>query len=357
MLIDNDFTGLNRSLNILSSEVGYNPLGVFSIGNRFSVDNPFTGHIGLMNSVDEAEEASDSSPQVDIPTDVYVPPLSGRPIFDVPQGSSASVIQGFVNLAASGPNGGVVHFPAGQFWVDQAIEVPESPNLTLTGDGPLTILAGASSLTSPLLRVSGSHVKLENMRISTLSGLATDTGVEIDIEDRPSTTIHCDQCKTGYAGVALQVTGIDNALVDIRIGEINAGRGQKAAVVTGGPARQSGSQTVGRLDAFMTGFDSYTVSDGGHFLVEDGWHDNGQGPQQFTLSGSGIVTHQGGTVYTPTSAPSMTASGFSGTVSLLGVMTTPHCPWISLQRPERSLPELCKLRVSRSFRAIAAALG
>jgi hypothetical protein len=37
--------------------------------------------------------------------------------------------------------------------------------------------------------------------------------------------------------------------------------------------------------------------------------------------GSGVVTHEGGTVYTPTSAPSMTASGFSGAVSLLGVMT------------------------------------
>jgi hypothetical protein len=160
---------------------------------------------------------------------------------------------------------------------------------------------------------------LENMQIYTVSGLATDTGVEIDIEDRPSTTIHCDQCKTNFANVALQVAGIDNALVDIRIGALNAA--VAGAVVTGGPARQSGNQTVGRLDAFMSSLDFYRVSDGGHFLVEDGWHDAGQGSRQFTLSGSGIVTHEGGTIYTPTSAPSMTASGFSGAVSLLGVTT------------------------------------
>jgi hypothetical protein len=320
MLIDNYFTGLDPSLNILS-EVGYNPLGVFSIGNRFSVAHPFTGYIGLMNSIDEAEEASDSSPLVDIPADVYVPPLSGRPIVEVPLGSSSSVIQGLVNRAASSPNGGVVHFPSGRFWIDKTIDIPESSNLTLTGDGPLTILAGANSLTSPLFRVSGSHAKLENMQIYTVSGLATDTGIEIDIEDRPSTTIHCDQCKTNFANIALQVTGIDNALVDIRVGTLNAAVGQAGAVVTGGRARQSGNQTVGRLDAFMTGLDSYKVSDGGHFLVEDGWHDVGQGSQQFALSGSGIVTHEGGTVYTPTSAPSMTASGFSGTVSLIGVST------------------------------------
>jgi hypothetical protein len=320
MLIDNSFTGLDQSLNILS-EVGANPLGVFSIGNQFSVANPFTGHISLMNSIDEAEAASDSSPQVDIPADVYVPPLSGRPIVEVPLGSSSSVIQGLVNKAASSPNGGVVHFPAGLFWIDQTIDIPESSNLTLTGDGTLTMLAGTNSLPGPLFRVSGSHAKLENMQIYTVSGLATDTGVEMDVEDRPSTTIHCDQCKTDNANISLQVTGIDNALVDIRIGEINAAGGQEGAVVTGGPARQSGNQTVGRLDAFMTGLDAYTVSDGGHFLVEDGWHDANQGSRQFTLSGSGIVTHEGGTVYTPTSAPSMLASGFSGKVSLLGVTT------------------------------------
>jgi len=320
MLIDNSFTGLDPSLNILS-EVGYNPLGVFSIGNRFFVAHPFTGYIGLMNSIDEAQEASDSSPHVDIPADVYVPPLSGRPIVEVPLGSSSSVIQGLVNRAASSPNGGVVHFPSGKLLIDQTIDIPESPNLTLTGDGTLTILAGTNSLAGPLFRVLGSHAKLENMQISTVSGLVTDTGVEIDIEDRPSTSIHCDQCKTGNAAIGLQVTGIDNALVDIRIGELNAMGGQQGAVVTGGPARQSGGQTVGRLDAFMSSLDLYKVSDGGHFLVEDGWHDSGQGSQQFTLSGSGIVTHEGGTVYTPTSAPSMTASGFSGTVSLIGVST------------------------------------
>jgi hypothetical protein len=318
MLIDNYFTGLNRSLNILS-EVGYNPLGVFSIGNRYSVTKPFTGQIGLMNSIDDVNELSDSSPQVDIPADVYVPPLSGRPIFEVPLGSSSSVIQQLVNRAASSPNGGVVHFPSGRFWIDQTIDIPESSNLTLTGDGPVTTLASANSLTGPLFRVSGSHAKLENMQIYTVSGLATDTGVEIDIEDRPSTTIHCDQCKTNFANTALRVAGIDNALVDIRIGEINAA--VMGADVTGGPARQSGNQTIGRLDAFMSSLDFYRVSDGGHFLVEDGWHDGGQGSRQFTLSGSGIVTHQGGTVYTPTSAPSMTASGFSGSLSLLGVST------------------------------------
>ncbi|WP_433968312.1 hypothetical protein [Tunturiibacter gelidiferens] len=71
----------------------------------------------------------------------------------------------------------------------------------------------------------------------------------------------------------------------------------------------------------MTSLDSYEVSGGGHFLVEDGWHDAGQGSQQFTLSGSEVVTLEGGTVYTPSSAPMMKASQFSGSVSLLGVVS------------------------------------
>ncbi|WP_433968311.1 glycosyl hydrolase family 28-related protein [Tunturiibacter gelidiferens] len=236
MLIDNYFAGLDQSLNILS-ETGYNPLGVFSIGNVFAVAKPFTGYIGVMNSVDEEQSSTDIIPKVDIPVDVYIPPPSGRPIFEVPLGSSASEIQKLVDSAALSREGGVVHFPAGQFLIDQTINVPDSANLTLTGDGPLTDLAGTISLSGPVLKISGTHVRLENMQLASLGGLTTDTALEIDIADRPSTSVHCDQCKTAFSKLSLQVDEIDNALVDVRIGELNAGSGQ-AAVVTGGPVRQ-----------------------------------------------------------------------------------------------------------------------
>ncbi|WP_353072133.1 glycosyl hydrolase family 28-related protein [Tunturiibacter gelidoferens] len=318
MLIDNYFAGLDPSLNILSV-TGANPLGVFSIGNVFAVASPFGSNIGLFNSVDEAQSSSDIVPEVNIPTDVYIPPLSGRPIFEVPVGSSASAIQKLVDSAALESQGGVVHFPEGTFWIDHTINVRDSTNLTLTGDGPLTSISGVGSLSGPVIQISGTHARLENMALNAEEGSATDTALEIDIEDRPSTSVHCDQCKTNYASVGLQVGGVDNALVDVRIGELNAAAGQRAAVITGGAVRQGGGQTLGRLDGFMMSLDSYEVSDGGHFLVEDSWHDVGQGSQQFTLSGPGVVTHEGGTVYTPSSAPSMKASQFSGSVSLLGV--------------------------------------
>jgi hypothetical protein len=319
MLIDNYFAGLGQSPTVIS-ETGYNPLGIFSIGNVFAVEKPFTGYIGLSNSIDEEQSSADIIPEVDIPADVYIPPPSGRPIFEVPLGSSASEIQKLIDSVGLSQEGGVVHFPAGMFPIDQTISVADSANLTLTGDGPLTILSGTGLLSGPVIKILGTHVRLENMQLASTAGLATDTALEIDIADRPSTSVHCDQCKTDLSKVALKVDGIDHALVDVRIGTLNAGSGQ-AAVITGGIARQGGGHTLGRLDAFMTSLDSYEVSGGGHFLVEDGWHDAGQGSQQFTLSGFAVVTHEGGTVYSPTSAPNMIANQFSGSVSLLGVVS------------------------------------
>ena len=56
-------------------------------------------------------------------------------------------------------------------------------------------------------------------------------------------------------------------------------------------------------------------------MIQDGWHDGGQGPIQFILSGGSIVTHQGGTIYTGGTDAVTQALGFSGQLSLLGVAT------------------------------------
>jgi len=317
MLIDNNFKGLDPSMHILVAD-GFNPLGIFSIGNAFAVTTPFAGNLGNVTSIDEATALSDSPVVMNIPSEVYIPDPSRRAIFEIPTNSTSSMIQQIVNEAAATEGGAVVHFPSGRFPISQTIELPDSPNLTLVGDGPISSLEGTRFLAGPIVHVIGTRVHLEDMQVTSASGASVDAGLDIVVKDLPSTAIHCNQCKTEGSKTAIEVNGLDNASVDFRVGLLNAsGLG---AYIRGGAARLAGYQTLGRLDAFMTSVDAYDVGGGGHFLVEDGWHDAGQGPVQFDLTESGVVTHQGGTIYTQ-SASSMTAKQFAGEISLLGVST------------------------------------
>jgi len=317
MLIDNQFLGLDSSLHVLSG-IGANPLGVFSLGNEFAVTAPFGGNLGKTNSIDEATGPSNSALTMEIPSEVYIPAPSLRTTFEIPKDSPSSTIQQIIDEAATVQGGAVVHFPSGTFAITQTINIPDSPNLSLAGDGPVSVLLGSPSLSGPVVHITGTRVRLENMQITAAQGAIVAAGLEIDVDDQPSTAVHCDQCKTLHTGTAIQANGLDNALVDFRIGALNAV--DLGASISGGKARVDGNQTLGRVDAFMTSVDAYNVNNSGHFLVEDGWHDVGQGSSQFTVTESGVVTHQGGTIYT--NAPSsMNAEQFSGEVSLLGVST------------------------------------
>ena len=315
MLIDNRITS-SPSTNILLAN-GYNGLGIFSMGNEFTAVTPFAGNLGQVTSIDEAATLSDPTLALTIPTDVYVPVLSSRQIFEIPAGSPSSAIQQIINEAAAVLGGAVVHFPSLVFQIDQTINIPDSQNLSIVGDGPLTVLSGSINLVGPLVKVTGTHVRLENMRFTVSAGSSAEADLEIDVDDLPSTAVHCDQCKT-QAQNGVQINGLDNALVDFRIATLNAT--VRGGLVTGGATRNAGYQTLGRVDGFMTSIDTYGVANGGRFLVEDGWHDVGQGSVQFALTGSGMVTQQGGTVYTQ-STSGMTAQQFSGRVSLLGITT------------------------------------
>jgi hypothetical protein len=319
MLIDNHFVDLNPSLNIFAAD-GYNPVGVFSMGNEFTVATPFAGNLGKVVSLDEAPYSSDSPAAFNIPSQVYVPPPSNSQVFEIPVGSSSDSIQQIVNEAVAVQAGAVVHFPAGTFQISRTIEIPDSQDLAVVGDGPLTVLAGSTSLTGPIVHITGTHVRMENLQIGVGTGPNVQPALEIDVDDQPSTSIHCDQCKTFGAAAAVQTNGLDNASVDFRITEMNASLSGLGALIVGGRARQAGYQTLGRVDAFMTSSDAYEVTDGGHFVIEDGWHDTGQGPVQFSLIGSGAVTHEGGTIYTD-SASDMTTKQYDGRISLLGIAT------------------------------------
>jgi Pectate lyase superfamily protein/Bacterial Ig-like domain (group 2) len=329
MLLDNRFLHLDPSFHILNSFCN-SPIGFISVGNTYSVSQPFAGNIGRYTSIDETSSSSDSDLSTTIPSEVYIPPFSKRKIFDLPSGSSADMIQGSIN-AAIAAGGGVVHIPAGSYPIMRTLEVTPDSSIAILGDGPLTNLFAAPSLQGPVLRGNGKTLQVENIQFY---ASPTDAAIELDVADRPSTRVFCDECATVSMGTSgLEVDGLDDASIELKAGLLNSS-GTLGAIIHGGRARQNGSRTLGRVSGFLTGTDAYQVDLGGYFLDEDGWHDAGQGGTQFSLTGEGTVTQQGGTIYSPSSSyPSMTLTNYSGNLSLLAVATN---TWVNVSEDSPS---------------------
>lgn len=318
-IIDNQFLQLDPSLNILSAPSGIS-VGVLALGNQFAVRTPYLGNFRQIASIDEAAYPVDQESAPAIPTDVYIPSPSHRPVFEIPTGALSPVIQSIIDSATALPDS-VVHF-SGHYSIDRTIVVSGTNHVVFSGDGPNTVLEGTNQLSGPVLQVTGTKIQLENFEITAASNQIQNVDLELDVDDKPSTSIHCEQCKTQSSPIAFETLGFDHAFIDFRIGEVNADN--YGASINGGPARRTGSRTLGRIDAFMTSIDNYAVGDGGHFLVEDGWHDSGQGSHQFDLTGSVEITHQGGSIYTRNNAAAMTSTKLTGRVSLVGVITDSH---------------------------------
>jgi len=314
MVIDNDFLHMDSSLHLVVG-VGVRPLSVFSLGNTFMASQPFAGNLEHVSSIDETTSSSESSEMPTIPAEVYTPPHSQRPVYEIPSGSTVDAIQQQITAAVLISGGAVLHFPRGTFALTRTLEIPDAAKVAIIGDGPVSALVGTTSLTGPIMRVLGTNVDLENLRF--MSYGTGNTAIEINVDDVPSTIVQCNQCKTNSTNGFVS-SGIDSANIEFRIATLNAS--SLGASIGGGMARLAGTKTLGRVDAFLTGIDAYDVKDNAHFLVADGWHDAGQGPVQFDLKGAGQLTQQGGAIYT-SSTTGMTMSRFSGEISLLGIAT------------------------------------
>ena len=319
MLLDNRFLHLDPSFHLLSSFC-YFPISFISVGNTYDVAQPFVGNLGPYTSIDEASNLSESELSTAVPSEVYIPPLSGRTIFDLASGSSVDMIQSAVD-AAIAAGGGVVHIPGGNYSVTKTLKVPSNSSVAILGDGLLTNLIADPSLQGAILSSDGKTIQIEDIQFTGYLSPST-SAIELHVPDRPSTRVFCDECSTTNLQTSgLEVDGLDNASIEFKVGLLNSSVG---TTIHGGSARQSGARTLGRVSGFMTGSDEYQVDLGGYFLIEDGWHDTGQGNTQFSLTGGGTVTQQGGTIYSSSSDSSMTLTNYKGSLSLLGVATNSY---------------------------------
>jgi hypothetical protein len=315
MLLDNQFLDLDASYNVLYSYC-YTPVNFISVGNTYSVSQPFGGWIGHYTSVDDDINLAATTLPWTIPTEVYIPPLSGRQAFDVAPGASSGALQAAINAAVS--VSGIVHLPAGNYNVTQTLQIPAKANIAILGDGSISDLVSNASLQGPALSSYAKTLQMDDFRLSSYSTSTTAAQIDLHVPDVPSTYIFCDGCTVDdQTTTALEWDGLDDATMEFNVVGLAS---NLSANIHGGPARQNGYQTLGNIDEFMASTGDHQVDLGGHLLHEDGFHDTGQGNIQFVLTGDGSVTQQGGAIEINTN-PSMTLNNYKGQLSLLGVGT------------------------------------
>jgi hypothetical protein len=259
ILADNQFVNLDPSFHIMA--ISGSPRYFISAGNSYSVSQPFgpfcvqCNGVGVYASVDEATRATDPILSLTVPTEVYIPPFSHRPVFEVPARSNGDVIQKAINAAIAA--GGIVHLPAGNYNIYQTLTIPPNASVGILGDGLLSQLQAAASLQGPILSIYGKSVQLEDLGFYTYSTSSSTDQIELHEPDTPNTRIICDECSVN--GSAVEVNGIDDAAIELKVATINNDP-NLAQIVHGGIARQNGIETLGSVGEYMTSSGGYHLN-------------------------------------------------------------------------------------------------
>ncbi len=312
-LMDNTFDMPSNPQRPLFVAADWKTAYVLSVGNIYTTNTPYEAQAGsLINvtSVDEAPQASVAASNWPVPTEVYIPPASTAPVIEVPVGGTSDDFQNAVNDAIRSGEA-TVHVPSTSLFLNTTVDVPDAPGVAIVGDGQTSDLRPGSMLLGPLVRTHGS-VTMDGLFIS---GTPVNPSLQVLVDDQPSTRILCDECTTVSTKQSMIVSGLDHAIINTRATTLNGDNGVK---LTGGPNQASGKKTLGRMDAFMSTSDTYTISRGGHFLISDGFHDAGQSEVQAIVTGNSEVTHAGGAICVRNLTQGVQAVGFTGQLSLVG---------------------------------------
>jgi hypothetical protein len=319
---------------ISAGTLGYGTNDVVSVGNTFTLA-PSLNVSGCFTSLDDnVVESSTISPP--LPTLPGTPPSLKRPVFDIPRGAGATVIQQAIDAAAQ-LNGQrpVIHLPAGTYSLDRTLVVPAGSDLQLVGDGRdyATVLDWVGTNAGPVLWLVGpARANLRDFTI--LDQTHQAYGIVADDCDQAGARIYGDQVAFFGAGQQndLLADHLDHALVELRaIGLTTSQVPTPAAVsVIGGPLQSSGQPSEGRVNIFggEGGGESlaYNVEEGGRLLACDMWLEGTSTDQFLRLTGSGTLTLHGLNfgISSQSQSPTLEISNFQGQVSFIegGFMNT-----------------------------------
>jgi hypothetical protein len=325
LLLDNsleDYQGLVGSIEPSSA--------FFSMGNTFTVSNAipsgFNGPTGI--------RLNDIITNQRVP--VVLPKLPGalprlpRQVIDLAGPTNAAGIQAAINqAAASGSTRPVVHLPAGDYTVEQTLNIPTGTDVQLVGDGDATALRWAGPANGPLLHLAGpSHATLRDFHTF---GPATNSqvdGLVIANSDQPGGRVYADQLDVYRSTqIGFFVEGLTN--IAVALPDFYHDGNHVSVRVVGASGIPSYTPYAGQISIFggaSSGNDlTYDVSNGGKLLVRDMWYEtSGTGtnksPRFMVCTNSGWFTLSGAQValaVSETNIPVVEVSNFVGRLSFL----------------------------------------
>jgi hypothetical protein len=244
-----------------------------------------------------------------------------RTIIEVPVGAPGSAIQAAIRAAAQRQGQRpVVHVPAGNYRIEQTVEIPAGSDVQLVGDGARSRLEWAGQGRGPVLRLKGpARATLRDLEIS---GARRADGLVIENSDQHGARIFMEQANiTRAQQVGLLVHGLKYANVELHgINHANCGLGVKVI----GPT--DGSYEGGRVAIFGGASSnntlSYEVAEGGRLLAQDIWYESRTQSRFMRASGTGDFTLHGAKVAVALKEeePALEFDDFSGSMSFLNVV-------------------------------------
>ncbi len=331
LVLDNTIRSRQGAQGPVAKYRTFAPEDLLSVGNTFTVDNPEdigARYITFDNTVVVPEVINPSIPTLPAP----LPQLDVQ-VFEVPIGSSGTVIQNAIDAAVKkgGPSS-VVHLPAGNYPIKQTLIIPAGSDVQLVGDGDRTLLIWAGTDTGPVLQLNGpNRATLRDFRVS---GAAKSNGIVVNNEDQPrpglfsKPRIFMEQVFLDNAiEYNLLVDRLDYTNVELHDFYHSDSKGTSIKVI-GGLQASKGVSLGGATNIFGGASSnnqiSYAVTDGGTLLARDIWYESAKLPGFALLTGKGTFTLHGANMETLSAQaiPAVEFNNFDGKATFLDIQMT-----------------------------------
>jgi hypothetical protein len=327
-LMDNQF--INASITspaiVEYASWCYSSFDMLSVGNRYHGSQPFIlrkDYPSRIHSITDVQTTARQSPVKPVirPLPPFLPVVK-RQIFEVPVNAGSELIQEIINKAAllKGQRP-VIHFPMGEYVLENALVIPAGSDMQLVGDG---ILNASSFLQKTqkndfyYFKIQGpSYITIRDLTIGRDGNPEQSNGFLFTGVDQPSSAAYIDQL---YAPLTSRSLLIDQ--LDYTYFEKNNSFFSKGNICIGGKRVKEGKGTS-RLYCFGGQSAGTTLQNNATVVAKDCWWE-GSFRKDFIplkLSGWGNLTIDGG-MFAPADNDSgsvVQVDNFKGKVTLMNM--------------------------------------
>ncbi len=325
-MLDNYFlnvSGLPATLDYTSWCKGN--YDILSINNSYVEPNPNNLRKDFPSSVHSVLDRKFESKTMKMPVVKALPPFVPyvkRKIYEVPADANAAAIQKIINTAAAlKGQRAIVHFPMGDYTINQTLEIPAGSDIQLIGDGILYASVfkykGNKETVFNYFKINGpSYITIKDIQVGTDNGRDKTNAFSFTNIDQLGSSAKIDQIYSK----AINTVYIDK--LNNTYFEKNNSFFSKGNTVIGGDKVKAGTGTS-KLYCFGGQSAGVHLENNATMVAKDCWWE-GSLKKDFiplNLTGDGNLTVDGA-LYAPSDQDSGTiinVSNFKGKISLLNM--------------------------------------